>query len=717
MQSFTLKMDFNVVQAENENNAKGAKEEFNGNYYQYFDESMTWEEANAKCEELGGHLATITSQDEQDFIYSLIKEGTKNDYFLGGLNPQENIISWTTEENAVYSNWNRGEPNDSAGYYEQYIEIIRNTGKWNDTRNYLLDQNGFICEWEGITYTLKAYTAYPGSTIGTDQEVKVMFKLFENSNIISLDAYNLDIENTNIVEFVKSQKSNEYQIITIKGVTPGATTITLSDGANRANISLSVTVDNSCDYYRCSAFPIPYGSSGGLYVENYNCTENTDGTHDITFDAYNTTYAYGVVAVYDENGSFIKCGPLSPLSDGTGMEKVVNSFKYVWCDIKDIFDGDSSWYTKESNAHHTPVILKNIPRNSEIVITADGNESMYPTLYTGVDVFVQTVFAASSIDIKTTGQRACIQELVKNVIESVPDSVIQSVTKELSTLLIQGITKESSATIYEMVFNMFLNAGINFGDIIKSTLVGIGYGAADALVTTAIPAYKIVGLVDLILEISWPIVDYSYNYDRGKLEIHTTSHGLENYLSNSSISVSQKDNFDINTILDAYLVTKEEELKKIAELVDVTNDNYSVYNITLRENGVEVQPQNKVEVKIPTTDRNVTVYRVENDNSLTKVNAIYVDGYMVFETNHFCYWMLINEESSQSKSLLGDGNGDGEVTIADVVLTLRVIAESLDEQHIDRSTADVDADGDLTTADVITILRHVIGAASLHSSI
>ncbi|MGN0486576.1 MAG: hypothetical protein ACI4GB_05015 [Acutalibacteraceae bacterium] len=37
---------------------------FNGHTYQRFDESMTWKEAKAYCESLGGYLATITSSAE-----------------------------------------------------------------------------------------------------------------------------------------------------------------------------------------------------------------------------------------------------------------------------------------------------------------------------------------------------------------------------------------------------------------------------------------------------------------------------------------------------------------------------------------------------------------------------------------------------------------------------------------------------------------------------
>lgn len=66
----------------NESNSKVTS--FDGNRYQLFDESMSWTEAKEYCENLGGHLATITSPEEQESVESLLKSGSKNSYWLGG---------------------------------------------------------------------------------------------------------------------------------------------------------------------------------------------------------------------------------------------------------------------------------------------------------------------------------------------------------------------------------------------------------------------------------------------------------------------------------------------------------------------------------------------------------------------------------------------------------------------------------------------------------
>jgi hypothetical protein len=58
----------------------------NGHYYQRFDGLGNWLSAKDHCESLSAHLATITSQDEQNFIAGKFLENQKSSYyfFIGG---------------------------------------------------------------------------------------------------------------------------------------------------------------------------------------------------------------------------------------------------------------------------------------------------------------------------------------------------------------------------------------------------------------------------------------------------------------------------------------------------------------------------------------------------------------------------------------------------------------------------------------------------------
>jgi len=115
---------------------------FNGNVYKVFQYDMSYEDAKAYCEQLGGHLATITSKDEDKAVFTYISKIGNYDCVLGGSDAQtEGLWTWITGESFSYANWNDGEPNDQNG--EDFLQYS-NTGKWNDIKW----KSCFLCEWD-----------------------------------------------------------------------------------------------------------------------------------------------------------------------------------------------------------------------------------------------------------------------------------------------------------------------------------------------------------------------------------------------------------------------------------------------------------------------------------------------------------------------------------------------------------------------------------------
>ncbi len=133
-------------------------EMYKGKKYTLFESALKWHEARDFCHLLGGHLATITSQEEQDFILTLVNWGSLTSYWLGATDEEQTgIWSWITEEAFEYENWDEGEPNNNVegNEVEHYLVIrskrnIKKEGSWNDASNQ--DNNeatiGFVCEWD-----------------------------------------------------------------------------------------------------------------------------------------------------------------------------------------------------------------------------------------------------------------------------------------------------------------------------------------------------------------------------------------------------------------------------------------------------------------------------------------------------------------------------------------------------------------------------------------
>ena len=123
--------------------------ELNGHYYKIYLDDLDWDEARQECIKLGGHLATITDEEEQKFIEGL--NSGKKDLWIGGFLDTENYEwRWVTEEAFDYTNWGEGEPNNSSNVKSNETKIAVWPYSWNDLNPTSWEQSGYICEWDSF---------------------------------------------------------------------------------------------------------------------------------------------------------------------------------------------------------------------------------------------------------------------------------------------------------------------------------------------------------------------------------------------------------------------------------------------------------------------------------------------------------------------------------------------------------------------------------------
>ncbi len=104
-------------------------------------DDVTWEEAKANCEAMGGHLATVNSQEELDKLTAMAEEKGASFVWLGSYRGADGVWYHVTGETVEFFKWDSGEPSvqDADGTPESYLLLWYRAaaGYWsyNDMRN------------------------------------------------------------------------------------------------------------------------------------------------------------------------------------------------------------------------------------------------------------------------------------------------------------------------------------------------------------------------------------------------------------------------------------------------------------------------------------------------------------------------------------------------------------------------------------------------------
>lgn len=109
--------------------------------YMLYSEDVSWDEAERRCTELGGHLATIKDAADYEKLCQLLADSNAQYVWIGAYRGDDGQIKWLDGKEHDFYAWAQGEPSMTDSYdgvAENYIMLVKQTdGTWlyNDSRS------------------------------------------------------------------------------------------------------------------------------------------------------------------------------------------------------------------------------------------------------------------------------------------------------------------------------------------------------------------------------------------------------------------------------------------------------------------------------------------------------------------------------------------------------------------------------------------------------
>ena len=359
---------------------------------------------------------------------------------------------------------------------------------------------GATVDWDNNTQT--ATGKLDSTTVSISIGSKVLYK---NGVPVELD--------------VPAQLISGYTMVPVRAVAEAFDADVEWDGDS--NTVYVTTMGNnysvkSVPHIICDGYNANFANFNGMYIDSFEYSDNGDGTENVTFDVYNTSYIYGVVEIYDANGD---------LKDAAIINKMSNpaSIKGVLIDdtgslIKDIWNGTMLTYKQESGYSKKTSINIDIPKGGFIKITNDMNESLIGTIINFSDAMFGAKKVFKALDgFNPEASKAYAEELTVKLVKEAAFPALLNNSQGYNEKLWEGCAKkiymngESLGNFFDTISqNMDNLMGEEFTDLMLDTAKSCGISVAESTFETlAGPAglalkgmFNFTSLTDELIEIS-----------------------------------------------------------------------------------------------------------------------------------------------------------------------------------------------------------------------
>ena len=498
------------------------------------------------------------------------------------------------------------------------------------------------------------------------------------------DGYTVKVLDTGI------DPATNQLFVQLQGAIEGTGYVTFSDSTTGNVASLPLTVrEENYETFTLNTVPLGTVFNGvrdegplnfynwnGLYVDSFKATIADSGKALVSFDVYNTNHTYAIVEVYDENGElynavlidkmdYLNDGIKSVLWDGTG------------CVVRDVFLGNALTYKQETNFSKRTSVEIEVPKDGYIQITADSTESAILAVVNSADMLMSTLSLLDKAEGYVNGdfeipkrltEQLCNDDNFKDAIKGGKDfckKVLKGLGKDatITSKTVGGfadtvIKNLKELNLLKLVLDSAMSAGVGIAEDTIQEMMGI-FGDALELVFT------IGAAGDLACQYN----SYLGTVNGGVITIQNQGGGKRHC---DNIVLESEVDFDPEVALQVYSVTLDEALLEKVKNKDahtykmLTKYVTRTYNISLLKNGEETQHSSDVAVYIPIPydleyldlEGHIKVFRVEEDGTVTDMDAVVDGDCIMFTTDHFSIYTLVFEGIKETPNDQEDDDAD-----------------------------------------------------------
>ena len=508
------------------------------------------------------------------------------------------------------------------------------------------------------------YSAMPALTMSKGVVNSAALQAVKDGYLVDDYSFSVVSSNSSVVTVDGFSNDDVYMTFNMTAKNAGQAKLTITEATSKQSYSVNVEVSSGKRIFNADYLPTYYERnqayncySSGLYVADFQKTQQSDGSYLANFDVYNALNVMGVVNVYDANNQLVETRPIERFK-GNAAESIKDALWNLGMVFYEAFNGDLLTFKQDSYAKKTSVKNLAVPAGGHIEISNNMLKAEWCGAFNLINFVVEGMFTFCS-ELNTYANFDALKldasaEIMKQL-KKQPKDVLVKFGKKAAELAGKKVTIHTATDLIidaaQSGLDILNDGGIDVKKILKDSAVKVGTKIPENILVGALGSYGFIfkGLFTYSKAInltSW-YIDMCKNRVEDQINIYFNKNGK---LSDNGVTVQSTDSSqsltNANYVMHSIVIEEVNDASAVVKpTLDKLGTKYELRNIYLERDGVISQPNQNVQVSVPIPagfDQSKSViYWIKDDGTAVLMNTTVENGYLTFYTDHFSYYAVV----------------------------------------------------------------------------